>query len=128
MPFLSPALADALLQTFAAKFPDGSTVELRTGAATGAGDDAKGKLLVSVKLLPYPWDTPRDGILHKQGEWIGRALEGGRIGHYRMASPDGVHREVGSVSDLEGDGEMRIEDVTVVPGQPVEIKVFTKTA
>lgn len=120
--------ADAVLGEYATLFPEGSILELRTGAPAGAENAAGGTLLCTITLPASPWGTPASGAIAKSGTWSGvgaaAAGAGTNVEHYRLRNAAGTHRIEGTVTGTGGGGDMIADNVSIAESQTVTIITY----
>ena len=64
------ALQNALADAFAARFPQGSILEIRSGSKpASANTAASGTLGASITLHASPWAAASAGVVAKNGTW-----------------------------------------------------------
>jgi hypothetical protein len=90
----------ALDQLYDNKFPAGSLVDIRTGAAPGPNA--------------------------KQGVWSVAAVATGTAAHYRLTNAADTEREEGTVG--LGSGDLSLDNTSIAIGQTVTINTFTRTS
>lgn len=115
----------ALDQLYDNKFPSGSTVEIRTGAAAGANNAAGGSLLVGVPNAG--WAAAASGSKAKSGAWSANASGTGTAGHYRHKNAADTEREEGTVTVTGGGGDMTLDSTSITSPQTVTITGYTRT-
>lgn len=122
---LNNLLANVLLEAYAAEFPAGSIVQIRTGAGAGVENAANGSLLCEITTPATPWAAAGSGSLAKNNTWSGTATGAGTAGHYRLKNAGDTRREEGSIG--EGSGDMSLDNTDIAVGQVVTISTFTRT-
>lgn len=124
---INTAFGNAVLDGFDAVFNSG-TLEIRSGAAPGADNVATGTVLATI-LLPADALAPAAARSKaKSGTWQDAAADaGGTAAHFRLTSSGGTHVVEGSVSATGGGGDLQLDTVTLVAGQPVTITSFAFT-
>jgi hypothetical protein len=127
----SVAVRDAKNDAYETTIGEAPILEIRSGAqpANCAAADT-GTLLVSM-TLPTDWmGASSSGVKAKSGTWEDSSANAtGTAGHYRMKNAAGsVCHEQGSVTLTGGDGDMTINNTSIVSGQPVSVTSFSKTA
>lgn len=122
MPDLNSNLANALLDRFDTEFPAGSILEFRTGAAAGADNAAGGTLLASITTPASPWNAAASKIKTKNGTWtVASAVGTGQAAHYRLKNAADTRRIEGPVTGTGGGGEIQLDNVNVVAGNPLTV-------
>ena len=124
---LNILLANALLDRYDSEFPQGSLVQIRTGAPPGAENAASGSLLVEITSPASPWNPAGSGSKTKNGTWSAAATGGGVAGHYRMKNAADTRREEGTVTLTAGGGDMTLDNTNIDVDQVVTINTFTKS-
>jgi hypothetical protein len=122
---LNDGLANALLDRFDTEFPAGSVLEIRTGAGAGANNPAGGDLLDAITAPASPWATAADGTKVMTGNWNATATAGGIAGHFRLRNAADTRRLEGAVSDLAGDGALKLSATAIHIGQPINLSGST---
>ena len=92
---------------------------------------ASGTLLAELPL-PSDWlNAASAGVVTKAGSWVtggGGAAVTGVAGYFRIVSTDGNTTFMqGTVSDLGGTGDMKINNTSILAGQTVTVDPFTLT-
>lgn len=107
------------------------TLQIRSGPqpANCAAADA-GTLLCSM-VLPADWlANAVAGLKTKLGTWQGNADvaagAGTAAGHFRIKAGATCHMQ-GSVTAVNGGGQMTIDNINIVSGQPVSVATFSIT-
>lgn len=121
-------LANAQLDDFAADFPAGSILEIRTGAPAGPDNAAGGSLLASITLPASPWAAAASKQVAKQGTWSNTAGGTGVAGHYRLKNSGDTKRVEGTVTATGGGGDATIDNVNIANGQTVTVVTFVYTS
>lgn len=125
---ISGVAANLWLDNFGALFP-GTTGKLRiyTGTSPGAGNSATGTLLVDITLPASPWNGATSRTISKNGTWsTASATASGEAGYYRLSnSAAGSNHVDGTVTVTGGGGDLTLDTVDIVAGQPVTINTFT---
>lgn len=121
-------LADILLAAFAAEFPAGALLQLRSGAAPGPENAATGTLLAEITLPATPWDTSTPGVLAKNNTWEDPAANAaGTLAHYRLRNAAGTLCIEGTITGTGGGGDLTVDNVVTAVGQVVTITSFQYT-
>jgi hypothetical protein len=115
----------ALDQLYDTKFPVGSTVQIRTGAPTGAENAAGGSLLATITLPATPWAAAATGSKAKSGTWSVAASGTGTAGNYRLIGTTTTNIEEGTVGLSASD--MNLDNTSIVAAQNIAINTFTRT-
>jgi predicted phage tail protein len=116
----------ALDQLYDNKFPAGSLVNIRTGAAPGPNAATSGTLLDQITLPATPWAAAATKSKAKQGVWSAAAVAAGVAAHYRMTNAADTEREEGTVG--QGSGDLSLDNTNIAVGQTVTINTFTRTS
>lgn len=82
-------------------------------------------LLAEIELPSPCMDKAQDGIQEANGTWTGTAAADGDATSFRFCSSGGECCRQGTVSDLEGDGDMKLDNVNLNAGQRVTVEHFT---
>lgn len=124
---LSNAAANyALDQLYDNKFPAGSSLLIRTGAAAGAENADSGTVLATIVTPATPWAAAATGSKAKQGTWQDAAADAtGTAGHYRLTGTDTTMKEEGAVAT--SGAEMTIDNTSINAGQSVTVTQYTRT-
>jgi hypothetical protein len=113
---------------------DGGKLRAWTGTAPGVNDAPTGTLLFSVPLPADAFGAASTGVVAKAGTWEDTSADGtGTATYFRLTQSDdndgasgGTYRRVqGSVG--EGSGDLSLDAVAIVAGDPVPISTFTVT-
>lgn len=122
----STALRDARADLIESTAGSSATLEVRTGPqpANCAAADA-GTLLATV-TLPADWLTASSsGSKSLQGTWQTVATGTGACGHFRIKDGSSNCVLQGSVTSIEGNGDMTVPTGTITAGQQVDVVSFT---
>lgn len=128
---ISTGLRDRLADTTADLY-DGGVLEIRSGAAPGAGAADAGTLLVSIPLPTPAFGAASNGQADKSGTWEDTSADAsGTAAHFRIkqsgdaggadASQDRIE---GSVTATGGGGDIELDSVDITAGQSVTITAF----
>jgi hypothetical protein len=115
----------ALDQLYDTKFPVSSTLQIRTGAPTGAENAAGGTLLATITLPATPWAAAASGSKSKSGAWSVAAAATGTAGNYRLIGTTTTNIEEGAVGTSGSD--MNLDNTSIATGQTVAVNTFTRT-
>jgi transglutaminase/protease-like cytokinesis protein 3 len=116
----------ALDQLYDNKFPAGSLVDIRTGAAPGPNAAASGTRLAQITTPATPWAAAATKSKAKQGVWSVAAVATGTAAHYRLTNAADTEREEGTVG--LGSGDLSLDNTSIAIGQTVTINTFTRTS
>ena len=115
---LDTDLRNNIATEIAARFPEASTVEIRTGAQpASANTAASGYLLATIVLPATPWAAAAAGAVAKQGTWSVTATGTGIAGYARIIGGTNAL----DVSVAEGGGDWTIDVDDIVTGGTVTI-------
>ena len=106
---------------------NGGTLEIRTGSqpASPASPDS-GTLLVSIPLADPAFGSPSNGQAALAGvPRQAQAQADGTAGHARFKTSGGQVVVDVAVSDPNGNGELKLDNVNIAQGQTVTISGFT---
>jgi len=110
-------------------FPEGSVLELRTGARPAdAHQVATGTLLVAIAAPADPWGAPASRKVSKNGTWSDDGVDAGDIGWARLkqAGDAGTLNTTDercdfTVTAVGGGGDIEVDNVNVAVDQPVTV-------
>jgi len=93
--------------------------------ASNMEDNPSGDLL-AVLTMPTDWlGTPSNGTVAKAGAWsTAAALADGEASVYQIVGYGGTVWQDGTVSGLDGGGEIKLTTTSIVEGLPVAIDSF----
>lgn len=115
--------ANAILDGFDALF-NSATLEIRSGAAPGAGNSPTGTVLATVPLPADALAPASGGTKGKSGTWQDSAADAsGTAGHFRLSNGTSVIE--GTVTATGGGGDMTVDNINFVAGQPFTVTSFT---
>jgi hypothetical protein len=115
---LDTDLRNNLATEIAARFPAGSTVEIRTGTQpASANTAASGTLLGTITLPATPWAAASGGSIAKQGTWSVEAVETGEAGYARIIGGSNAI----DVSVGETGADWTIDNASIVSGGTITI-------
>lgn len=106
---------------------NGGTLEIRTGSqpASPASADS-GTLLVSIPLANPAFGSPSNGQAALAGvPRQAQAQAAGTAGHARFKTSGGQVVLDVAVSDPNGNGELKLDNVNIAQGQTITISGFT---
>ena len=125
---LNIALKNDLLDGIDGVFNNG-TLDIRTGAAPGAGNSATGTVLASIVLPADAFAPASGGTKSKSGTWQDLAANAtGTAGYFRMTSADTLRVLEGTVTITGGGGDMQIDNTSIATNQQVTVTSFTLTS
>lgn len=112
-------LKNTILDGFDAAFNSG-TMEIRTGAAPGAGNAATGTVLATITIPADAFAAAASGTKAKNGTWQDAAADAtGVAAHFRMVGGSNVIE--GTVTATGGGGDVTLDNTSIASGQPVTI-------
>jgi len=115
---LDTDLRNNLATEIATRFPEGSTVEIRTGTQPASANTAvTGDLLATITLPATPWAAAASGSIAKQGTWSATASGSGIAGYARIIGGTNAI----DVSVAETGGDWTIDNDDIVSGGTVTI-------
>jgi hypothetical protein len=119
----SNAMVDVLTD-----FLDGGSLEFRTGAKPASPNSAATGTLLATLTFP----TPSFGAAASRIATVGtiaaqNATAAGTIGHFRAKSSGGTAYVDGTVTATGGGGDLEVDSLVTVVGQPVEVTGGTWT-
>lgn len=102
------------------------TLEIRTGAAPGAGSAASGTVLVTITLPADAFAAASGGTKAKSGTWQDLSADAsGTAGHFRLLNAGGTRVLEGTVTLTGGGGDMTLDNTNIAVGQQVTVTTFT---
>lgn len=114
---------NAILDGVDATFNSG-TLEIRTGAAPGAGNAASGTVLATITLPADAFAAASGGTKAKSGTWQDAAADAtGTAAHYRLTGGSSVIE--GTVTVTGGGGDLELDSTSIVSGGTVTVTSFT---
>lgn len=126
----SIAIRNQWLADILAQIGTSAKLCLYTGAPpTNCAASDTGTLLAMISL-PATWmGAPLSGVVNMAGSWTGSASLTGIPGYYRIKDMTGVTTgHQGTVSASSGGGDMQIDNLPIVNGQPFTVTQFRITA
>ncbi len=100
------------------------TLEIRTGAAPGAGNSATGTVLATITLPADAFAASSGGTKAKSGTWQDASADAtGTAAHYRLTGSS--HVIEGTVTATGGGGDVELDSTSIVSGGTVTITGFT---
>lgn len=124
---LNEALGNVMMDAYAAQFPAGSLLQIRTGAPPGAEAAAGGTLLAEITLPATPWAAAAAGSVAKQGVWSAAAVAAGVAAHFRLQNAAGTRIDEGTITGTGGGGDLILDNTNIAVGQTVTISTLTRT-
>lgn len=128
---LSTAVRNALLDSIETAIGASAVMKLRTGSAPANCATADSGTVVATLSLPSDWmAAASSGSKALSGTWSDSAADNsGTVAHFRLYASDGTtcHMQ-GTVTATGGGGDLTLDTVTVVSGEPITITGFTLTA
>lgn len=106
-------------------------LKIRTGAKPANITDADSGSVLATINLPSDWMAAASGgVKVKSGTWEDTSADAdGTAGHFRIYASDGTTvKAQGTVTNTSGSGPMKINNTSIVTGQPVTVVTFTLTA
>lgn len=104
-----------------------------TGIDSGASDgvikiyDSGDVLLVTLTFSSTSFHNAAGGVATANTITSGTAVAGGTASYFLFEDSDGVYSEQGSITVTGGDGDMKLESLTITLGQIVSITMGTLT-
>lgn len=126
----SNGVLNALAAAFAAEFPAGSVLQLRSGSAPGPTAAGAGTLLA--EITTGGWSGPTNGVLTRAGTWEDpTANAAGTLAHWRlMKAADGgganasALRVEGTIGVAGSGADMIVDNTNVALNQPISVTTF----
>jgi hypothetical protein len=101
-------------------------LQIRTGAAPGAGNAATGTVLASFTIGAAQWNAASSGQRTITATLTdGIADNSGTAGYFRLASSTGTYVLEGDCTAVGGGGAMELITTSIVATQPVDLTQFT---
>lgn len=128
---MSEAVRNAMLNAIETTIGTAPKLRIYTGTAPAELADAATGTLLAEMDLPSDWLAPADeGTIAKAGDWLTNAAVGdGEAGYYRITNTAGTTaHEQGSISDMAGSGDMKLDNINIAIGQQVVVAIYEKTA
>jgi hypothetical protein len=101
-------------------------LQIRTGAAPGAGNAATGTVLASFTIGAAQWNAASSGQRTITATLTdGSADNSGTAGYFRLASSTGTYVLEGDCTAVGGGGAMELITTSIVATQPVDLTQFT---
>ena len=106
----------------------GPTLELRSGAVPANCAAADSGTVLATLTLPSDWMTGASGGSKAMvGTWQDASADAsGTVGHFRIKQGGVCHMQ-GSVTTMDGSGDMKLDNPVLASGQTVTISAFTLT-
>lgn len=108
-----------------------AVLKLRTGAAPSSCASSDSGTVLASMSLPSNWmAAASNGQKEKAGTWqTTNAAASGTAEHFRLYASDGsTCYAQGSVSLVDGGGDLQLDNVSITSGQTVTIEAFTLVA
>lgn len=123
---LSNDIKNAMLDVFETAI---SSPELRfySGTPPASCSDSPTGTLLSTITLPSDWMLPAsNGQKALNGVWADfEADASGTVGYFRIYDEYGVCHLQGTVTDMNGDGDMKVDSTNFIAGQYIRVLTFT---
>lgn len=127
----SVTVRDAQLDAFESTIGASAVLKLRTGAPPSDCSQADSGTVLATFSLPSNWMAAASGgSKAKAGTWQDTSADNtGTAEHFRIYASDGVtcHAQ-GTVSETDGSGDLKLDNVSITSGQDVTIDGFTLIA
>ena len=125
MASLSVAIRNAMLNALVATVGASPTIEVRTGGEPSLASGDTGTLLATFSL-PVIWaGSAAEGSVEfeQTGDLVATttAVASGTAGHFRMKSLGGTAHISGTVSTVDGGGDLILDTVSLIAAVPVSI-------
>ena len=106
----------------------GPTLELRSGSAPANCAAADSGTVLATLALPSDWMAGASGGSKAMaGTWQDTSADApGTVGHFRIKQGGVCHLQ-GSVTAMDGSGDMKLDNPILASGQTVTISAFTLT-
>lgn len=131
---LKDQILDGILNAAAGINFDGGVLELRSGAAPGAGAADGGTLIASMTLPGDAFGAASGGSAAKAGTWEDTSADNaGTVAHFRIkqtgdtggATGSTDERIEGTVTETGSGGDITLDNVVVEAGQTITITSFS---
>jgi len=127
---LDATTRSAMLDALEVSIGASPTLKLRTGSQPATCATADSGTVLTTMALPSDWmAAAASGSKALLGTWADSSADAsGTAGHFRIYDSTGTCRMQGSVTGVDGNGDMKLSLATLVEGQAVQVSTFTVTA
>lgn len=126
---LDLATRTAIVASIEATWGTDITIEFRTGAKPAALGDADAGTLLAVFDPGPDWASQANATLTFTGmPLVTDGLADGTAGYYRIKSTGAVVRSQGTISNMAGTGDMKVDNTSIVVDQETRILEWTIAA
>lgn len=125
------ALRNGFVSQYEAIIGTAPILTIRSGSAPANCAAANSGTVLATITLPSDWLTAASGgSVTINGTWQDTSADAsGTAAHFRLHDSTGTTcHEQGTVTATGGGGDLTLDTVTIVAGQPVTITAFTRTA
>lgn len=126
----STAVRNARLDAIESTISTSAVLKIRTGSAPANVAAADSGTVLATLSLPSDWmAAASSGTKSMTGTWSDSSADNsGDAGHFRIYASDGTTAHIqGTVTASGGGGDMTLNTVSLVSGQPFTINAFTLT-
>lgn len=127
----SVAVRNARLDVVESTIGTSAVMKVRTGAQPATCATADSGTVLATLSLPSDWlGAASSGTKAIAGSWADSAADAtGTAAHFRIYASDGTTCGMqGSVTATGGGGDLTVDSVSFVSGQPFSVTAFTLTA
>lgn len=127
----SVAIRNARLDVVESTIGTSAVMKIRTGAQPATCATADSGTVLATLSLPSDWlGAASSGTKAIAGSWADSAADAtGTAAHFRIYASDGTTCGMqGSVTATGGGGDLTVDSVSFVSGQPFSVSSFTLTA
>jgi hypothetical protein len=127
---LDATTRSAMLDALEVSIGASPTLKLRTGSQPATCATADSGTVLATVAAPADWMAAASGGSKAiAGTWADSSADAsGTPGHFRIYDSTGTCRMQGSVTGVDGNGDMKLSLATLVEGQAVQVSTFTVTA
>jgi hypothetical protein len=122
---ITSTVGNSLATALAGQIGAGSIIEIRTGAKPGPGVAATGTLLCSITVTGS--FTATGNSISAGDPATQLPVANGTAGHFRLKTSGGTAVLEGDITDLAGNGDLKLTTTAVATTTPVDLGVPTFT-
>lgn len=118
-------LRNDVLSEYARRFSNGQLRIYSSTLPLSVEDPVGGELLAVCELPDDPFTTPTNGVMSKNGIWVGEIIATNTAGWFRIFSQDFNSWLDGTVTATGGGGDLEVDDVAFVSGNVLLVDSIT---
>lgn len=120
-------LRNDVLSEYARQFSNGQLRIYSSTLPLSVDDPVGGQLLAVCELPDEPFTTPSNGVMEKNGVWVGEIIASNTAGWFRIFSQDFNAWLDGTVTATGGGGDLEVDSVAFVTNNVFIVNAISVT-